>query len=312
MQYRCDEKDAEPSQQTLFTDQGGFGTGSLPWIRDIFHRFPPETCETSPVNLFAWGPIYNYSWFLYKGRFVVYDGRNNIILMPVGCPMSPQELYTLSHHMMDRGLSSSICQVTKAYISENPEVTDYFTVEAERDGAEYIYSMENLVRLNTEKLHKKKNLVSQFHRRYPGFKVAPMDTPLRERCLAFARDQLAARTPVPRSLEEEFSAMQRAFDNWEALSLGGLVILVEDRIAAFAVFSRLNRSTFDVHFEKADLSFKGAAQVINQETAKVLEDDGTYINREQDLGIPGLRQAKLSYEPYRLVVPHVLRLKTNA
>ena len=312
MQYRCDEKEAEPSQQTLYTDQGGFETGSLPWVKDIFHRFPSETCETSPVNLFAWGPIYDYNWFLYKGRFVIYDGRNNIMLMPVGCPMSPHDLYTLSHHMMDRGRSSSICQVSKSYISENPELSDYFTIEADRDAAEYIYKIENLVQLNTEKLHKKKNLVSQFHRRYPEFTVASMDRALRERCLAFTREQLAARAPVPQSLEEEYTAMQWSFDHWEALSLGGLVILVDDRIAAFAVFSRLNRSTFNVHFEKADLRFKGAAQVINQETAKVLEGSGEYINREQDLGIPGLRQAKMSYEPYRLAVPHVLKLKSNA
>lgn len=312
MQYRCDEKEAEPSQQTLFTDQGGFETGSLPWIQDIFRRFPSETCETSPVNLFAWGPIYDYSWFLYKGRFVIYDGRHNIMIMPVGCPMSPHELYTLSHHMMDRGFSPNYCQVSKTYISENPEITDYFTVEADRDSAEYIYKLESLVQLNTEKLHKKKNLVSQFHRRYPEFRVASMDEALRERCLAFARHQLEEKIPAPLSMQEEFTAIERAFEHWDDLSLGGLVILVKDQIAAFAVFSKLNQTTFNVHFEKADLNFKGAAQVINQETARVLETCGTYINREQDLGIPGLRQAKLSYEPYRLAVPHILKLKANA
>ena len=312
MQYECQEKEAEPSQQTLFTDQGGFETGSLFWVQDIFRRFPAESCETTPANLFAWGPIYDYSWFLYKGRFLIYDGKHNYLIMPVGCPMDPEDLYALAHHMMDMGLSPRICQVSKTYLSQNPDVTDYFIVEADRDGAEYIYQTRSLIDLNTEKLHKKKNLVSQFHRKYPEFTVVPMDKDLQERCLDFAREQLEARAPVPQSLEDELRAMKRAFSNWKALGLEGLVVLVKDRIAAFAVFSRLNKSTFDVHFEKFNQAFKGASQVINQETAKFLEGRCTYINREQDLGIPGLRQAKLSYEPYRLLVPHMLKLKTNA
>lgn len=312
MQYRCDEKESEPSQQTLFTDQGGFGKDSLFWIRDIFRRFPTQTCETSPVNLFAWGPIYDYRWFLYRGRLLIYDSRHNYLIMPVGCPMTPQELYTLAHDMMDHGLSHRICQVSKAYLTENPEVADYFTVTADRNAAEYVYETSSLVHLNSEKLHKKKNLVSQFHRLYPVSEIVPLDKKLRDRCLAFVRDQLDARSPVPQSLEDEFSAMKRAFASWKSLGLGGLALLVERKIAAFSVFSRLNRSTFNVHFEKSDLAFKGAAQVINQETARFLENRCSYINREQDLGIPGLRQAKLSYEPYRLLVPHVLQLKTNA
>ncbi len=312
MQYECQEKEAEPSQQTHFTDQGGFETGSLFWVQDIFRRFPPETCETSPVNLFAWGPIYDYNWFLYKGRFLIYDGRHNYLLMPVGCEMDSEDLYTLAHHMMDIGLSPRICQVSKAYLIENPDIYDYFTVEPDRDAAEYIYETRSLIDLNSEKLHKKKNLVSQFHRKYPDFTVVPMDESLRGRCLDFAREQLDARTPVPQSLEEEFTAMNRAFSNWDSLGIEGLVVMVKDRIAAFAVFSQMNQSTFDVHFEKFNSKFKGASQVINQETAKFLEDRCTYINREQDLGIEGLRQAKLSYEPYRLLVPHTLKLKTNA
>jgi len=312
MQYECQEKEAEPSQQTLFTDQGGFETGSLFWVKDIFLRFPPETCETSPVNLFTWGPIYDYNWFLYKGRFLIYDGKHNDLIMPVGCPMDPEDLYTLAHHMMDMGLSPRICQVSKTYLAENPEVTDYFTVEADRDEAEYIYQTRSLIDLNSEKLHKKKNLVSQFHRKYPDFTVVPMDKTLKDRSLDFAREQLDARAPVPQSLEDEFTAMARAFDHWKSLGLEGLVVKVEDRIVAFSVFSRLNKTTFDIHFEKFSPDFKGASQVINQETAKFLEDRCTYINREQDLGIRGLRQAKLSYEPCRLLVPHILKLKTNA
>ncbi|MCG8619009.1 MAG: phosphatidylglycerol lysyltransferase domain-containing protein, partial [Desulfobacterales bacterium] len=117
---------------------------------------------------------------------------------------------------------------------------------------------------------------------------------------------------VPQSLIEEAAAIEKAFDNWDRLGLEGLVVTVDDNIAAFAVFSPLNLDTFNVHFEKANIAYKGAAQVINQETARYLSDRAVYINREQDLGIPGLRQAKMSYDPHRLLVPWVLKLKANA
>jgi hypothetical protein len=312
MQYQCQAKEEEPSQQTLFTDQGNFEVNSLAWVTDIFKKFPSDTCETSTVNLFTWGPTHDYNWFLYKGRFLIYDGRHKYLLMPVGCPMDPEDLYGLAQHMMNMGLCPRICQVPKAYLAENPEIYDYFTVAADRDGAEYVYKTRNLINLDTQKLHKKKNLVSQFHRKYPDFTVVPLDSALQDRCLDFARQQLDAMAQVPKSLEDEFSAMKQAFALWTCLCPEGLAVMVQDRIAAFAVFSRLNKTTFDIHFEKFSLDFKGASQVINQETAKYLEGRCTYINREQDLGIAGLRQAKLSYEPYRLLVPHTLKLKTSA
>ncbi len=124
--------------------------------------------------------------------------------------------------------------------------------------------------------------------------------------MQFERRLLADRPSVPRSLVEESDAMDMAFSHWNDLGLSGLMLMVKDEIVAFAVFSPLSSDTWDVHFEKSDMAFKGAAQMINYETAKFLKGTARYINREQDLGISGLRKAKLSYVPHALIEPYFI------
>jgi len=93
----------------------------------------------------------------------------------------------------------------------------------------------------------------------------------------------------------------------QALEAGeGGILQINGRLIAFSIFSRLNRETADVHFEKSDTTVKGAAQVINQETARSLAGRFSWINREQDLGIDGLRQAKRSYMPDQILMPYTL------
>jgi hypothetical protein len=312
MQYQCDERESEPSQSEEIFLKGRFDDKSLPIIKKYLSGYSPQFCEYNIVNLFCWGPIYDYRWFVYKKRLLIYDGKNNVLMFPAGPSLCPDDLYAVSHQMIYLGLSPNICLVSKSYLNRYPRVGNYYTIEKDRDAAEYVYITRMLIDLNTSKLHKKKNLVSQFHRRYPDHRLLSIDKRTKGAVESFAKDLLEAREPVTPSLKEEFDAMQKTFAFWDQLDLEGLVLCVENNIAAFTVFSRLNKDTFNVHFEKSNIAYKGAAQVINQETAKFLENRCEYINREQDLGIPGLRQAKLSYEPHRLVVPYLLKFKSNA
>lgn len=312
MQHTCEDRQSDSDQTPGFSSRGDIDVNSLPLIQKYLERFPPEYCEHNIVNLFCWAEIYQYQWFCFRERLMNYDSRNNILMMPPGPDLSPEDLYAVAHDMMDAGLCASIGLVTKSYLRDNPGIRNYFHVEEDRDSAEYIYRTESLIQLNTKKLHKKKNLVSQFHRRYPDHRVRPVTREMTGKIQGFAKDLVYANEPVADSLKEEIEAIEKAFRHWDLLGLEGLVLYVEDHIAAFSIFSPLSRNTVNIHFEKANIAYKGAAQVINQETAIYLQDRFAFINREQDLGVPGLRQAKLSYEPYLIKVPHMLRLKANA
>jgi hypothetical protein len=182
---------------------------------------------------------------------------------------------------------------------------------AELDPPEHVVKrfneeIEKLSVLAGVKLHKKRNLISQFKRLWPDFKICMLDKNYFARALELCTKMMNRHRPSLATLDQEFCAIKKAFDNFDELELQGLVLLVENRVAAFCIFSLSGPMVYDIQFEKSDPDFKGAAQVINQETARYLCGRCRFLNREQDLGIKGLRQAKMSYEPFRLITPYNL------
>jgi hypothetical protein len=310
MKARCDKVECDPGQLITFSIPCRFKLEDQSLIRSYIDRFHPESCEFNFSNLFCWQEIYDDSWFIFRGRLVIYEGVNNCGFMPLGEAFSPDDLKDLSHHLICMGFEPDISILPREYVDAYPDIERFYTIREERDHAEYIYRVDSLAELNGVKLHKKRNLISQFKRRNPDYSVRPLkidDLPIAR---DFARHIIEIREKASQDLEDEFKAIERAFDNFDSLGFEGVGLWVNDRMVAFCVFSRLNHDTYNIQFEKSDLSFKGAAQVINQETAKFLQNKCVYVNREQDLGIKGLRQAKLSYEPERLIVPHTLIFKT--
>ncbi|NDY72503.1 hypothetical protein DO021_13045 [Desulfobacter hydrogenophilus] len=298
----ADDLQTEPS----ILKPGEFDLGTRSLILDFLGHYPPCSCEYSFVNLFCWQNLYRYSWFFYENSLVIHDDRSQTLFMPIGEDLEPDELFALSKKAVAAGLSGNIGLVPESYVAIWPDIDRYFSITSDRDAADYVYLTEDLAELKGNKLHKKKNLISQFKRAYPAHSIVPINEENCKDLMQFERRLLAGMPSISSSLVEESDAMTMAFSHWNDLGLSGLILLVEDEIAAFAVFSPLSSDTWDVHFEKADVSFKGAAQMINYETANFLEGTARYINREQDLGIPGLRQAKLSYAPHALIEPYFL------
>ncbi len=283
-----------------------FELDDQPVIREFVDIYQPSSCEYNYANLYSWRDPYQYTWMIYQERLVVYDGLNKCAFMPLGEALPPEALAIFSLNMMKSGLSPDIGIVLPEYLEQFPEIEQYYTVRKERDYAEYIYSADSLSELNGTKLHKKRNLISQFHRLYPGYAVQKMEGDLRGKSFAMVKQMMSRMEKPSRTLEQEFSAFEQVFSHFDQLGFKGLVLTVEDTIAAFSIFTRLNRDTYNIQFEKSNQQFKGTAQMINRETAAFLKEKCTWLNREQDLGIKGLRQAKMSYEPETLLTPNTL------
>ncbi|MFA5906987.1 MAG: phosphatidylglycerol lysyltransferase domain-containing protein, partial [Desulfobacula sp.] len=256
-------------------------------------RFNPESCEYNFSNLFAWQGVYDLCFTLYQGRLLIYDAVSQCAFMPLGDDFYPEELVVLALQLKSLGIEPSFGLVTSDYLKKYPDIEAYFMVKEERDHAEYLYEVKSLCDLTGEKLHKKKNLISQFRRSYPDYQVHGIKGELKAKCFLFAQELLNSHGKASKDLVQELFAIETSFRYFDELGLEGLAVTVDERLVAFSVFSRLNGSTYDIQFEKSDAGFKGAAQVINHETAKYLQDICRYVNREQDLGIKGLRQAKL-------------------
>ena len=278
--------------------------------RNLIHRFLDQyervSCEYSFFNLFCWQKEYDLCFCLYKDRLLVLDKKDNYFLMPLGKPLAPEKLAELSQNMKHLGKACDIALVPHEYLIANPQIRKYYSAALQKDSDEYIYSVKKLADLKGKKLQKKKNLISQFKRKNPAFCVKRIQGPLIKKSLALAENIFSTSKGRIKSLQEEHAALKQALGIIDSSLMNGLAITVEGKVVAFSIFSRLTPSTYDIHFEKSDLSFKGAAQVINNETAKYLKDKCEYVNREQDLGIKGLRQAKLSWDPHIVFKPFIL------
>ena len=110
------------------------------------------------------------------------------------------------------------------------------------------------------------------------------------------------------ALDAERQAIQRAFDHYTELNLKGGALVVDSRVVAFTYGSPINTDTFDVAVEKADANYIGAYTMVNNEFVKSLPSQYEFINREEDLGIEGLRKAKLSYHPTEILDKYTAKL----
>jgi len=275
-------------------------------IQGFLDQYKPVSCEYSFFNNFCWQKEYDLCFCLYKERLLILDKKDNYFLMPLGKPLAPKVLAELSQSMKGLGKACDIAVVPHEYLMENPEIKKYYSVTPQKNSDEYIYSVKKLADLKGKKLQKKKNLVSQFKRKYPAFGVKRIQGVLINKSLELAQNILSIRTGSVKSLQREHAALKQALDIIDSSLMDGLAITVDGKLVAFSIFSRLTPSTYAIHFEKSDLSFKGAAQAINHETAKYLKDKCEFVNREQDLGIKGLRQAKLSWDPHLVFKPYLL------
>lgn len=269
----------------------------------------PASCESNFLNIFVWGHIYNTVFQICGKRPYVYLEEEDELLFPGGagtdCPV-PAELAAVSAEMRAHGKNGVIHQVKADYLEMFPEYRSFFRAEQViEDIGEYIYSMQDLVELHGSKLAKKKNLISQFKRLYPDYRVFPLTQERIPECRALAdawrKTKTEAHVPHEEGIVEEQEALEITFDNFANLSIQGVCVAVGETLAAFSICSRVNSEQFTVHFEKNDPAFKGSGQIVNQETARALLPFGKYINREQDLGIEGLRHAKMSYRPLFLL-----------
>lgn len=267
------------------------------------------SCDYNFANLYSWGDIYDLRWAICGERLMVHSGRDGFLFMPVGPPCSVLEMVEMSDRLLRQGASGSYVLVDAGYVEQNGSINDYFTAEVDGNNADYVYSARALVELKGRKLHKKKNLLSQFLRNNPDYTREKMGACHVDECLGLAEKWCKIKSCEQLGFTHESSALRRALEGFDELEIEGIIIRVGGAVAAFSIFDSQNRNTAAVHFEKYSGEIKGAAQVINWETARYLAPTYKYINREQDLGIEGLRRAKESYCPAFVVKTYILRRK---
>ena len=176
-----------------------------------------------------------------------------------------------------------------------------FEIKEDRDDEDYIYLSEDLINLTGKKYQKKRNHISRFKRDYPNYKYISMSGENLYRAKEFEkRWSLEYAEEDNPDLAAEAKGIARLLDNFEKMNLMGAMIEVDGKIAAMSIAAKISDDMVDVIVEKARHSTDSAYAMINREFAADKFADYKYINREDDMGLEGLRKAKMSYFPYEI------------
>ena len=280
----------------------------------FLERNPQPLSGYTFASLICWDAVFRYAVALLDGELLLVsccpdaDGSCHM-LQPVGpFPPALQERVLAGAASLPYPLR--IISACAQFVERNPAFAHRFEVVPNRDNANYIYLARDLAELPGRRHSKKRNLIAQAGRLY-SWTTEPLRPEHRAECLSIADDIAAKRTPESGvTLGQETAALARALELLGPLRLDGVLVRVAGKAVAFSIFERLGPDTAVVMFERALREHKGLYQVVNQETARVLARQGyEYVNREEDLGDPGLRQAKESYSPLRLEPAYTMTLR---
>ena len=195
--------------------------------------------------------------------------------------------------------------------SQVPQLSGFsISVEPLRDQYDYIYRRTDLATLHGRHLDAKRNHIHRFRAEHPDFEYRPLTPEFFDECRRLTAIWQEEKDESD-TIDAELRVMDTIFLNWDALGMIGGSILVDGRMVAFTYGSAVTTDTLDVCVEKADRHVEGAFAIINQQFAEHLPEQYTYLNREEDMGIPGLRQAKMSYHPEILLSYNVVHITKN-
>lgn len=264
-------------------------------------------------SLVAWERVYHYQWAIVNEtlllKLVTIEDHKEHLMQPIG--EFPKDLQNkIIKHAQELDYKLTIYGVSNAFISQHPEFVAHFERTEHRDMDNYIYSAEDLALLKGKEYQPKRNLIHQFESNNNWTSESFLENNIAE-CKEVIRNICSTSEVEENSyLSHELKALDFVLDHFSQFKEEGVLIRIDGKPVAFSIFEHLNPSTCVVHFEKAMREYKGLYQIVNRETAKrILEKGCKNINREEDLGIEGLRKAKLSYHPLELCPAHALVFK---
>ena len=283
--------------------------------KEIFDRFflqdPPETSELTFTNLFIWRHHYNPIWLQRENCLLIIlqpVGMLPFCLPPIGPGNKRKALDILCEQLKQLKPEVKVYRVSEEFVEKYVDY-DHYASFFDRDNSDYVYRSADLIRLAGRKYHKKKNLLNRFTKNF-AFNYRQLDMELVE-CLLDMQEkwcQIKECSDKPDLLAEDY-AIYEALTYFEELDYQGGAIEINSRIEAFSLGEPLNTDTAVIHFEKANPEIPGLYNAINQLFCSNEWSNIKYINREQDMGIEGLRKAKESYNPHHMVNKYILSPK---
>ena len=263
-------------------------------------------CEYAFANQLLWGRQ-EIAFIHGCVLFFSHSFGRSVYPYPIGSGDKKAAVLAMLEDARKRGIPCRITGMTEADRQELETLfPGQFQIWPQRANFDYVYAIDSLADLKGKKLQKKRNHVNRFRTQRPDYRVEPLTACNLPRVQHMVNDWYVSRRKSDPEGDYmlESLAMARAFRHFDGLKMEGLVLLQGDEVLAVTLGSRLSADTFDIHFEKAREEADGAYPTINCEFARYLREkypEVRYLNREDDMGLEGLRKAKLSWCPDHMI-----------
>lgn len=277
-------------------------------LHSVFGRMQPTISEFTFANIYLFRHAHEYRISVLGDSLVMlgrgYDGTGYFL------PPLEGNVASAAEHLLGEGLT--LYGADRAFLDLCLSDAEHLEVVEDRDSHDYLYLRSDLAELPGNRYHKKKNRVNYFSSRH-SYIVERYTSGHLKGALELLEAWAASRQEsASLSLRHEIKATAEGLERAGDLGLDGVVVMVGGGVKAFALGERLNSVTSVCHFEKGDPFLEGVSQLVDREFNRICFTDCTHVNREQDLGEPNLRRAKLSYHPVEMVEKFRVRRQHSA
>lgn len=278
------------------------------YLRLTYH----ENSAFNFTNFYMWRKYYQARWAVEDEVLFVKYGEK---FLPPFC--ADEKIEDAVRKIVDEYKKNSASEflfinTEKNFIEQLKKISDLnFEFLPQRDRFDYVYSTKDLITLPGRKYHQKKNSVNAFKNSYPAAQyVSDFTDEIKNLCVErmniwYTEHDLKEYPALP----YERDAIKELFDDFDFFDIKGGALIFADKVIAFALGEQINSDTAVIHIEKADFDVKGAYAFINQQFAARTWKDLKFINREEDLGIAGIRSAKESYRPVKMIEKFHVKLR---
>lgn len=282
---------------------------SKQWVDAKLKRPDNQNCELCFGNLFIWSTVYDNLIIEQDGFFIVknHEEHANRYSFPMG---EGNIKNAIEFILNDAALQGRKCELFGLTLAQQTQLEalfpSAFSFSKNRDSFDYIYNIETLTKLSGKKLHSKRNHITNFKRMHPDWQYEPLNQDNAQECLLMHLDWIKKNEELGTTEDEqaykiELAATKRALSNFDDLGFVGGLLRIEGKVIAYTFGEAINDTIFCTHIEKAFSGIRGAYPMINQQFAINSLGDYQFVNREEDVGVEGLRKAKLSYRPTLLL-----------
>ena len=277
-----------------------------PLYESFFADTSDRGCECSFANLYLWG---RQNFAVVHGHIAIFSqfNRRSVYPYPIGNGDKKAVLDAIIADARARGIP---CRITGLSASARQTVEELypnkFRFHCDVGSFDYVYDINDLAELKGKKYHSKRNHLNRFFENYPNYRAEPITEENISEVKQMVDDwyETRLRDDPNADYHMERAAIDKAFRHYSALGMEGLALSDGQNIIGMTMGSRLTHDTFDVQFEKAHASIQGAYPAINFEFARYIREkypDIKYLDREEDMGLEGLRKAKQSYYPHHMI-----------